>query len=173
MSHRVLLLGCGAARRRMVEVDGRRDYSNCELVSLDINPDHKPDVVHDLNAVPWPFEDNSFDEINAWEVLEHIGQQGDYEGFFAHFYEAWRILKPGGVLAATVPKWDSEWAWADPSHRRVITPGSLTFLSQEEHKKQVGVTAMSDFRFCWQGDFRAVFTQYVGNHFVFALKAVK
>lgn len=146
-----LLLGCGSARDRRIAVEGRKDWTH--LVTLDWNADHRPDVVHDLEVLPYPFEDDTFDEIHAYEVLEHLGQQGDFRSFFAQFSELWRILKPGGHLAATCPSWRSMWAWGDPSHRRVLCTGSLLFLSQWEYQRQIGFTAMSDFRFCYSADF--------------------
>jgi SAM-dependent methyltransferase len=142
-------------------------------VRLDYNAAHAPDVVHDLESLPWPFESDSFDRVHAYEVLEHLGQQGDASSFFAHFGEAYRILKPGGYLAATCPSWKSMWAWGDPSHRRVLTAGSLVFLDQTEYQRQVGKTAMSDFRWLWKGDFELAFGQDDGEAFRFILRAVK
>lgn len=173
---RVLLLGCGSTRDRRIEVAGRASFDGQELVTLDYNDDHKPDVVWDLeNKEPLPFEDDSFDEIHAYEVLEHIGQQGDWVTFFRQFSDYWRVLKPNGVFAASVPDWRTEWAWGDPSHRRVITNGTLVFLDQTEYQKQVGVTAMSDFRFCYKADFSRI-PGSVGVHgfsLYFALQAHK
>ena len=31
------------------------------LVTVDINPDHKPDVLHDLSVLPLPFADDCAD----------------------------------------------------------------------------------------------------------------
>lgn len=148
-----LLIGCGSTRDRRLP-RGKHGWS--KLVTLDWNADHKPDVVHDLEVLPYPFADDTFDEVHAYEVLEHLGQQGDFRSFFGQFSELWRILKPGGLLAATCPSWASMWAWGDPSHRRVISSGSLVFLDQAQYQAQVGVTAMSDFRFCYSADFAAV-----------------
>lgn len=170
-----LLLGAGSTRDRRLACNGKQDWT--DLVTLDFNPDHKPDVVHDLSVLPWPFEDETFDEVHAYEVLEHFGQQGDWRAFFAHFGELYRILKPGGYLAVTCPSYRSVWAWGDPSHTRVITSGSLVFLDQEQYQKQVGVTAMSDFRFAWRGDFRAAWVdmrgEASGDGLSFVLQAVK
>lgn len=172
-----LLIGCGSQRDRRIAVGGRREWS--KLVTLDWNADHRPDVVHDLEELPYPFDDDSFDELHAYEVLEHIGQQGDHVSFFAQFSEFWRILKPGGFLAATCPSYRSMWAWGDPSHRRVLTSGSLVFLSQGQYLQQVGKTAMSDFRFCYRADFdvaedhRGRLVQEDEDNLVFVLRAVK
>jgi predicted SAM-dependent methyltransferase len=72
-----------------------------ELVTIDHDPNCGADIFHDLTKLPYPFEDNTFEEIHAYEVLEHLGQQGDYETFFKQLEEFHRILKPGGWLAAT------------------------------------------------------------------------
>ncbi len=162
IGHKELLLGCGRSRERRIFINGRRGWS--QLTTLDWNADHRPDVVHDLEVLPYPFEDDSFAEVHAYEVLEHLGQQGDFGTFFAQFSEFWRILKPGGFLAATCPSYRSMWAWGDPSHRRVITSGSLVFLNQAQYRSQIdGVpgpkTAMSDFRFCYRADFEVPMTR--------------
>ena len=150
---------------------GRAEWS--ALTTLDNNPGHKPDIVHDLNEIPLPFADNAFDEIHAYEVLEHVGGQGDYRFFFAQWEDFWRLLKPGGVFLGTVPLPTSVWAWGDPSHTRVLPRECFTFLSQENYEKQVGVTAMSDFRHIYKADFEIVYLQDIGECLGFALRAVK
>jgi SAM-dependent methyltransferase len=173
-----LLLGSGSNRDRRIVIEDREDWR--QLVTLDHNADHKPDVVHDLEQLPYPFGDDTFDEIHAYEVLEHLGRQGDFRSFFAQFSELWRILKPGGFLAATCPSYRSMWAWGDPSHTRVLTSGTLVFLSQKQYQIQIGKTAMSDFRFCYRADFeparepngRPVFVEDEES-FQFVLQAVK
>jgi SAM-dependent methyltransferase len=162
-----LLLGCGSKR------DNQMGGGWTELVTVDLNPDHRPDVVADLSKTPWPFPDDAFDEVHAYEVLEHLGQQGDYVAFFAQFSEIWRILKPGGMLYAKVPSWDSPWLWGDPSHSRAILPETLVFLSQAEYDKQVGVTPMSDFRYLYEADFQPVWLDVAGGTFSFVLRVIK
>jgi SAM-dependent methyltransferase len=126
-----------------------------------------------LTELPLPFKSGEIDEVHAYHVLEHLRQQGDYQGFFADFSEYHRILKPDGLFFGIVPSWNDPWAWGDPSHRRVITLGSLVFLSQAEYEKQVGYTAMSDFRFCYKADFETLWTQESQGETRFILKAVK
>lgn len=126
-----------------------------------------------MDLIPWPLADESFDECHAYEVLEHLGQQGDAKSFFGTFSEIYRILKPEGHLFATVPMWNSIWAWGDPSHKRVINQGSLAFLSQQEYKKQIGNSPMTDFRYIYKGDFDLVYTKSQDGIFLFGLKAVK
>ena len=56
-----------------------------------------------MNKLPLPFDNDTFDEIHAYEVLEHVGKQGDYIFFFAQFSDLYRILKPNGLLVAMSP----------------------------------------------------------------------
>lgn len=164
-----LLIGCGSNRVKKLSVQGRAEWSG--LVTLDHEASHKPDLVHDLNE-PLPLHDNSADEIHAYEVLEHIGRQGDYKAFFAQFSDYWRVLKPDGVMYGTVPTPTSVWAWGDPSHTRVIPKESFVFLSQPSYE-QVGVSPMSDFRSIYKADFDVIHLRENGDTLEFAIKAVK
>ena len=166
-----LLIGAGSARDKRVFTQGKERWE--DLITLDNNPHHKPEVLWDLTRLPLPFEDNQFDEIHAYEVLEHTGTQGDYRFFFAQFSEFWRILKPDGKLFGSCPHWKSVWAWGDPSHTRVIQKEQFMFLSQREYKNQIGKTPMSDFRYIYQADFETEMAQETEAHLLFALRAVK
>ncbi len=164
-----LLLGCGSSRVKKLHQQGRPDWDG--LVTLDLEARHNPDVVHDLN-LPLPFEADVADEIHAYEVLEHCGQQGDYKFFFGQFSDFWRVLKHDGVILGTVPLPTSVWAWGDPSHTRVIPKESFTFLHQPAYA-QVGKTAMSDFRSIYKADFDIVHLRENGDVLEFGLRAVK
>lgn len=170
--YRELLIGAGSSRNKKVVPPGcRPDWSH--LITLDINADHGTDIVWDLEQLPLPLGDNAFDEIHAYEVLEHTGTQGDYKFFFAQFSELWRILKPGGLLVGTCPGRNSIWAWGDPSHKRIVQPANFVFLDQTQYTRQVGVTSMSDFRYLYKADFEAVLMSEENDAFTFALRAVK
>jgi SAM-dependent methyltransferase len=166
-----LLIGCGNSRRKILAFDGKRDWS--DLTTIDHDPNCGADILHDLESLPWPFEDDTFDECHAYEVLEHLGKQGDYRSFFAHFAEIYRILKPGGVLFATVPALDDPWVWSDPSHTRLIDWRTLLFLDQQEYADRVGKTAMTDFRWLWKGDLETVARETDQGALKFALMAHK
>lgn len=166
-----LLIGCGSSRDKKVATPDSTTWTN--LVTLDINAHHKPDVVWDLLNLPLPFADNEFTEIHAYEVLEHIGAQGDYKTFFAQFAEFWRLLAPGGSFVGSCPMWNSSWAWGDPSHTRVIVKDQFVFLDQGEYARQVGKTAMSDFRYIYTADFQIAWLEETRDTLSFVLSAVK
>lgn len=165
-----LLIGCGSSRSKKLSVSGRSDWDG--LVTLDHEECHKPDVVHDLNYACLPFDNDTADEIHAYEVLEHTGSQGDYKFFFEQFSDFWRVLKNGGMLFGTVPLPNSVWAWGDPSHTRIVQKESFVFLNQPAYA-QVGITPMSDFRSIYKADFDIIYSKENGECFEFALQAVK
>jgi hypothetical protein len=166
-----LLLGCGSSRVKKIAQPEHPDWSG--LVTLDFADTHKPDVVHDIASLPLPFPDDSFDEIHAYEVMEHVGQQGDWKFFFGQWSDIWRILKLDGLFIGTSPHWSSAWAWGDPGHTRVISQECLVFLHQPNYQ-QVGITPMTDYRFCYKADFDiAHIRKNEAEQLEFVLKAVK
>lgn len=65
------------------------------------------------NALELPFDDGSFDRVIAAEVLEHIPDDR------TAISELTRVLRPGGTIAVTVPRWWPElltWALSDEYH---------------------------------------------------------
>lgn len=73
------------------------------------------DLVFDVDVMPWPLGDESFAEVWASNLFEHVL---DPVGFMA---ESWRVLTPGGLLHIVTPHWLSENAHTDPTHRRFCT----------------------------------------------------
>jgi SAM-dependent methyltransferase len=65
------------------------------------------------DALSLPFADGEFDRIVAAEVLEHIPDDAQA------IAELCRVLRPGGTIAVTVPRWLPEkvcWALSDEYH---------------------------------------------------------
>lgn len=165
-----LLIGCGTQRSKKLYREGKKLFDN--LVTLDVNEERNPDVVWDLRKHPLPFEDNTFDEIHAYEVLEHLAHQGDFKFFFNEFSEYHRILKPGGLFMATVPHKDSIWALGDPSHKRIIVKENLMFLRQKTYE-EANNTTISDFRNIYKADFNLIWLKENEEQLKFILEAKK
>lgn len=137
---KALILGAGWSRDKRIKFEGSKetgrgspdnDFTDYTLVVHDIDPKCKPDIIHDLNELPYPWADEEFDEIHAYEVLEHTGSIGDAEFFFGQMNELWRILKMGGYLMITVPTWDSLEQWAIPDHKRPLPPQLFHFCRRD------------------------------------------
>jgi predicted SAM-dependent methyltransferase len=167
---RELLIGCGRNHDKRLTADGTWTFD--DPTTLDYNADHGTDIVWDLHNLPLPFDAESFDEIHAYEVLEHVGQQGDYKTFFAQFTEFHRLLKAGGYFMAICPSRHSPWAWGDPSHTRVLQKEHLHFLSQENYANEIGKTPMSDFRNIYHADFDIHWVKEDENKLKFILKKI-
>ena len=142
---RQLLIGAGNSRVKKMRHELTPDKEFTYVITLDIDAASKPDRIHDLNEFPYPFDDGVFDEIHAYEVLEHCGTQGDEVFFFDQFNEFHRILKPGGVFCGSVPNRESIWAFGDPGHKRVLPPTVFNYLD-ESFYDQLGKTACADYR---------------------------
>lgn len=91
-------------------VCGSAGKSHEDAITLDIDPDHNPDVVHNLEDVPLPFKDNQFKEINCHHVLEHLSDLADVMN------ELHRICHPEGEIYIEVPHHTS-WCAHTPSHK--------------------------------------------------------
>lgn len=91
--------------------------------NLDVRSDVGADLVLDITT---PFIGaslrDSFDEIDAVEVLEHVHD----------LPQAWTncrdMLKEGGVMRVVVPYELSEGAWCDPTHVRAFNQRSFLYV---------------------------------------------
>ena len=108
----VLNLGCGR------KPDPR-------AVNLDVTPDTRPDVVHDLNVRPWPFPDDRFGEVRMFDVIEHLGD------LLAVMEELHRVCRDGAVVKITTPHFSSANSFTDPTHRHHLGWHSLDYFTGE------------------------------------------
>ena len=99
------------------------------FVGVDKVETSKTDIVHNLNVYPWPFEDESVDEIWCSHYVEHIPHEIHNEdgrdGLIQFMDEVYRILKPEGIIKIEAPYYKHERAYGDPTHTRYM--GDLSF----------------------------------------------
>ncbi|MEM2772772.1 MAG: methyltransferase domain-containing protein [Candidatus Pacearchaeota archaeon] len=119
-------------------------------ISIDINPESKPDILWDLNNYPWPFKDNEFDMIYCSHCLEHLDNPKKA------LEEIWRISKPNARLILRVPHFSSRIAWGDIEHKRAFS--SLLFQSFSEEYKVLSFTSarfkVEKIRFRWSPPYK-------------------
>lgn len=97
-----LNLGCGS--------DIKKDFVNLDSVKMP-----GVDVVCDLNKFPYPFKQNTFDNIYAAHVIEHLDDLPKV------MQELRRISKPGATILIRVPFFPSMYAASDPTHKHFFT----------------------------------------------------
>lgn len=108
---RVLDVGCGSKKHP-------------GAVGLDISADTDADVVHDLNVLPWPLEDDGFDQILLQDVIEHLD---DLYGVFAELH---RVARPGARVHLRTPHFSSALAYSDPTHVHYLSAAAIRGLAQ-------------------------------------------
>ena len=98
-----------------------------------------PDVRHDLEQFPWPWDDSTIDEIRLNHILEHIGETTKiYLGIIQEIY---RVCKPDAKIEIIVPHPRHDDFLNDPTHVRVITPDSLTLFSKRANCRYIEMGA--------------------------------
>jgi SAM-dependent methyltransferase len=128
---RVLDLGCGGGRHAFealrrgarvvaLDADGAEAKHAAALLAAMEEEGELPrgaagaaGAAVQASALALPFADASFDRVIAAEVLEHLPADR------AAVAELARVLRPGGTMAVTVPRWYPElvnWALSDEYH---------------------------------------------------------
>jgi SAM-dependent methyltransferase len=93
-------------------------------VGLDRNPATDADLLSDLNRVPYPFRDSSFDEIRAVHVVEHV------EDVIRFMEEMHRLLRPAGRLYLVTPHYTDSGSYRDPTHRWHLNSFSFYYFTE-------------------------------------------
>lgn len=83
-----------------------------------------------------PFAANSFDVVTAFDLIEHV------DGDRTLVEEAWRVLRPGGILIATVPAHPMLWSAHDIAlhHKRRYVRKDFDALFDSRHWKRIRLT---------------------------------
>ncbi len=115
-----LNLGCGK--------DIKKGYLN-----VDFEKFNGVDKIFNLNKVPYPFKNNSVEEILMYNILEHLNDP------YGIMKEVCRIMKINAIIHIQVPHFSSNSVWGDIQHKRGFSSGTFThdnILSMFKLKKQ-------------------------------------
>jgi hypothetical protein len=94
-----------------------------------------PDVLLDLETFPWPWEDNSVQEVELNHVLEHLGESAAV--YFRIIKELYRICKAGARIHIGVPHPRHDDFLNDPTHVRIVTPDGLLLFSKSKNREWI------------------------------------
>jgi len=90
------ILDLGSGRRFQKQLAPYRQlFQNKKYVTVDLNPETKPDIAADVHQLP--LSDASFEAALCYSVLEHCRNP------FLVMEEIYRVLKPQGVVLIYVP----------------------------------------------------------------------
>lgn len=109
---RTLDLGCGRAKTP-------------GAIGLDRNRDSDADVLYDVDQVPYPFRENTFDRVICNGIIEHV------DDVVRVMEELHRICRAGAVIAVTTPYFTSVDAFTDPTHRHYFSSRSFDYFTGE------------------------------------------
>lgn len=102
---------------------------------INVDKNGHPDVLHDLEVFPWPWETGSVQEIRLSHVLEHIGETtAVYLGVMKELY---RICKGGAKIDITVPHPRHDDFLNDPTHVRIVTPDGMALFSKSKNREWI------------------------------------
>ena len=108
-------------------------------VTLDRSPLVNPDVQHDLDAYPYPFDDNSFEHIICHHVVEHIAD------VVLFMEEVHRILAHGGTIQIITPHFSSSNSWTDPTHKQHLGFYAFDFFCEAQGPGRVDYYTTVEF----------------------------
>ncbi len=104
------------------------------------------------NALALPFADNTFDKVICSEVLEHIP---DYQSALR---EIDRVLKPGGLFCASVPRhWPEKICWAFSAAYHQVPGGHLRIFRSNELRDEIEEFGLLQYHRHWAHALHAPF----------------
>jgi len=98
-----------------------------EVLNGWVNADKYPvdSKVIEADLMCLPFSDDSFEEIMAKHVIEHV------EDPVRAFNELWRVAKPDAKVTIVTPRWTSRQSWTDPTHKWHFDLDTIDFFTRE------------------------------------------
>lgn len=100
-------------------------------INVDRETESHPDILWDLEIFPWPWDDNSVDEVVFNHSLEHLGARTDV--FLRIISEVYRICRHEAIVRVNVPHPRHDNFLDDPTHVRPVTPTMFGLFNREQN----------------------------------------
>jgi SAM-dependent methyltransferase len=115
------------------------------FIGIDKVKTEATDIVHDLDDIPWPLDDNSVDEILCSHYIEHT------KDLIKFVDEMHRIMKQGAKATIIAPYYASMRAFQDPTHVRGICESTFLYFNKgwRDANKLDHYQIVSDFDFTY------------------------
>ena len=131
---RKLILGPGPGFKDRKKQDLEKGI---ETIGIDIIPEFEPDYCFDIEEEGILADENleheSFDEVEAHHIFEHIGSNKMFKQIM---WDVWFFLAPGGYLDICVPYWKDDSAVECFEHIRFFNENSfMNFYNNPYHKE--------------------------------------
>lgn len=136
-----LNLGCGT--------DYKEGYINLDAVKFP-----EVDVVFNLNKYPWPFKANTFDEVLAFNILEHLNDS------YLALEELNRICKNGAIVKFVVPHFSSSSCWGDVQHKKGFSVRSFSNPNMIDKFRIIKINLDFSWYKFWLKNFANTFTGF-------------
>jgi hypothetical protein len=128
-------------------------------VNVDFSSECSPDQIWDLEKTPWPWESSSVEAMLFSHSLEHLG--GDPRIFKEIIREMYRVSMNGAELTIKVPHPRHDDFITDPTHVRVIMPGTLAMFSKRINNEWIKTgAANTPLAIYWGVDFEIRKVEY-------------
>ena len=113
-----------------------------------------------------PFEDEKFNYVTAYDVLEHIPRVIVADGsskfpFIQIMNEIFRVLTPGGIFFSIHPVYPAKEAFQDPTHVNIMTEDTIDYYFCEQAWARI---------YGFEGSFLLLHDGWVNNRFFTFLK---
>ena len=145
----VLDIGCG--RGEWLELLKENDYkargldlnramvAECQELGLDV-------IEADALSFLRQQKDNSFSMVTGFHIIEHL----DLKKMIALFDEAYRVLRPGGVVIFETPNPENLFVGAftfyyDPTHRNPLVPETAQFILHQRGFDKVEIKRLNKY----------------------------
>ncbi|MGO9988415.1 MAG: class I SAM-dependent methyltransferase [Steroidobacteraceae bacterium] len=101
------------------------------FVNVDVSSTCNPDVVANLETIPWPWPADSVEAVVFNHSLEHMCAEAD--SFLALMRELYRVCCNEAVVQIRVPHPRHDDFMDDPTHVRIITPQMLNLFDRKKN----------------------------------------